>query len=272
MTHGTPYIELRIDLADPPELIDLVGAFAAISNQFEQFIAREYSQYSGNARLFVKDLRHECIVLELIPQISALVVGGMDTLLIVDGFVTRFRSLLSAFIGGNPPPALPRPDVKNYLDTVRLLAKDKNGTARISSAVYRENGPERSIVFEFNNNEAKKAQEALERLTIEHDKPVQELKENVLMVFWQSSRQKTGPDKKTSHKGIIEAVSTKPLAIRFATEMTNEKFIFWINQSDKNLYKIGFYVDCYVDRLAGKPVAYNIFALRDWIDLPDDQD
>ncbi len=77
--------------------------------------------------------------------------------------------------------------------------------------------------------------------------------------------------KRSGEKAIIEAVHPKPLAVVYETELAADRIKHETEQGDRNLYKLGFYVDCYVERLNGKPVAYRVTQVHNIIDLPDDQ-
>jgi hypothetical protein len=270
MADGTPFIALRICLSQPPELFDLIGAFAAIGHQFDQYIRDEHPNLEGTTHLFVKEIRRGSIELDLIPHIPALI-ATMDAVLIVDNFVTRYRTLLNAFIGGTPPPAIGKSDTKNFLDTVRLVAKDPRGSASISSAVYRENGPEKHVEIHFTSQQAAEARQVLERQIIENEAPVFEEFKDVLMVFWQSNRKMPKTGKPTGEKAIIEAVSKKPLAIKYESDLARERIKYEATEDPKNIFKKGFYVDGFVERFNGKPVALRIAAVKDVIDLPDDE-
>jgi hypothetical protein len=269
MSEGTPFIELRINLSDPPDLMDFIGALAAVGNQFESYVAREHPRMQGSARLFVKEIRQGSYVVDLIPHIPALI-AIMDAVLIVDNFVTRYRMLLDAFFQGTPSPALPKSDAKDYLNAVKLIAKDKKGSASIRSTVFKQSGSETHIAFEFNTEQAQKAQEILERRMIEHEKPVFELIENVLMVFWQSNLKDPETGKRTGEMVTIEAASPKALALVYGTDLARERIKFETEQGDRNIYRLGFYVDVYVERFQGKPVAYRVTNVREIIPLPDD--
>jgi hypothetical protein len=250
--------------------MDLVGAFAAVGHQFESYAAREYPKMQGQARLLVKEIRKGSIVLDLIPYIPALI-ATMDAVLVVDNFVTRYRMLLDAFLGGHPPPTVSKTDAKDYLNTVRLVARDKNGSATISSAVFKQDTTETHIEFHFTTAQAKGAQELLEQRVIENEKPIFEHLENVLMVFWQSNlKDAEVGSKSTGEKVIIEAAHPKPLALVYATDLARERIKHETEQGEGNLYHLGFYVDCYVERFQGKPVAYRVSNVRNIIPLPDD--
>jgi hypothetical protein len=270
MTEGTPFIQLRINLSDPPDLMDLIGAFAAVGHQFESYAAREYPKMQGQARLLVKEIRQGSIILDLIPHIPALI-ATMDAVLVVDNFVTRYRALLNAFMGrtANPPPAVSKADAKDYLNAVRLIAKDKNGSATISSAVFKQDSTETHIEFQFTTAQAKVGQQLLEQRIIEHDKSVFEHLENVLMVFWQSNLKESQAGKRTGEVVIIEKASPKPLALVYGTDLARQRIKHETEEGDHNLYRLGFYIDGYVERFQGKPVAYCVTNVRNIIPLPE---
>jgi hypothetical protein len=52
--------------------------------------------------------------------------------------------------------------------------------------------------------------------------------------------------------------------------MARERIEDEIREDEKNVYKKGFLVDCYVEKFNGKPVAYRITQIHDIIPLPDD--
>ena len=47
MQEGASFVELRICLKDPAELVSLVDAFAAVANQFDQYLRREHPNLKG---------------------------------------------------------------------------------------------------------------------------------------------------------------------------------------------------------------------------------
>jgi hypothetical protein len=138
MQDGTPYVELRIDLREPAELVDLVAAFAAIANQFERYIQTEHRNLRGAAKLHVKDIRQGSIIVELLPLLQPLVVN-MDTALIVDGFVRRFGGLLTSYTSGKRVEAATKSDIRDIIDAVAVIANDRDGSkkSRLRSTGYR---------------------------------------------------------------------------------------------------------------------------------------
>jgi hypothetical protein len=271
MAEGMPLIELRVSLSEPPELYDLVAAFAAVGHLFDAYIAKQHPGMNGHARLFVKEIRQGSTIIDLIPDIPGLL-ATMNAMLIVDDFMTRTGELFGFFSRGHLPENLDKDEAKNFLDTVRLIAKDNKGSAALSSAKYRDGKTKTSIEFSFTTPEARVARELLERKVIENEAPVLEKFEDKLMVFWQSNKGSPKTGKPSGERAIIESLHKKPLGIKYDSELAKERIKHEATEDERNVFKKGFYVDGYVERSDGKPVAYRIIALRDVIDLPDDDE
>lgn len=269
MHEGKPFIELRIDLKNPPDLVDLVGYFAAIASQFELYLRRSHPNLKGAARLFVQDIRQGSIIVELIPVIQPLI-ANMDTALIVDGFVQRVSGLLRKYIAGEKDEDASKGEINDLLATVRLIATNADATSTISSLDYHKTNKTTRLKMEFNTREAVAARDALQLQKATIDLPAFEASENKMMVFVQTTVKPSEVGKKTNLKGVIEAVSPKPLAITYETDLAREKVESEIREDEKNVYKKGFFVDFYTERFGGKPVAYRITTVRKIVPLPDD--
>jgi hypothetical protein len=271
MNEETPFIELRICLDQPPTLVDLVSAFVAIGNQFDHYIRREHPNLEGAAQLFVKEIRKGSTIVELIPQLAPLI-ANMDAALIIDNFVRRYGGAIQSFIAGHKLPDASRSDIKDMLGAVTAIANDTDGRAIISSAVYHETKTTKRVEIQFDTAQAREAKAVIERQKADLELKAFEPFENVLMVFWQSNLKDPSTGKRTGERAIIETVWPKPLAVVYETDLAADRIKHETEQGDRNLYKLGFYVDCYVERLRGKPVAYRVTEVRDIIELPDDDD
>ena len=269
MKEGASFVELRICLKDPAELVSLVGAFAAVANQFESYLRREHPNLKGAARLFVQDIRQGSIIVELIPVIQPLI-ANMDNALIVDGFVRRFGNQLQKYAQGIRDESATKGDIKDLMGAVTLIANDPDGKSIISSVEYSKTKATTKFKIEFDTEGAKKAKETLQLQKAAIDLPAYEIFENKLMVFVRTSVRVSDTGKKTELQAVIEAIHSKPLSITFETDTARERIEGEIREDEKNVYKKGFFVDCYTERLNGKPVAYRITAIRDIIPLPDD--
>ncbi|ADP72473.1 hypothetical protein Rvan_3280 [Rhodomicrobium vannielii ATCC 17100] len=269
MSEGTHYIELRLNLSQPAELLSLVGAFSALANQFEQFIKREHPPLEGRAKLYVQHIHASDIVLQLIPLVQN-AIATMDSALIVDGFASRYGGWLSNLFEGKKHENATKSDLKDFMNQVAIIATDPNAKATLSSAVFHGTSSTSKAVLEFDTQQARRAEKIIDEHKREIDLKAYEVAENVLMVFYQSNLRNPDILKQTSEKAIIEAVSKKPLAIVYASEIAKERIKHEMMAGERNLYQLGFYVDVYVERLGGKPVAYRIAHVHDIIELPDD--
>jgi hypothetical protein len=155
MEEGKPFIELRICLKDPADLVSLVGAFAAVASQFESYLRREHPNLKGAARLFVQDIRQGSIIVELIPVIQPLI-ANMDTALIVDGFVRRFGTQLKKYAQGIRDESATKGDIKDLMGAVTLIANDPDGKLIISSVEYSKTKATTKFKIEFDTEGAKK--------------------------------------------------------------------------------------------------------------------
>ncbi|MBJ7533267.1 hypothetical protein JDN40_03990 [Rhodomicrobium vannielii ATCC 17100] len=270
MSEGTAYIELRLNLSQPAELLSLVGTFTALANQFEQFIKREHPELDGHARLYVRHIHASDIVLELVPLLQN-VISSMDTVLIVNDFTTRYGGWLTSLLDGKKKENATRSDLKDFWNQVAIIATDPNAKATISSAVFHGTAATTKAVVEFDTKKAKVAEKVIEDQRRALDLKAYEFFENVLMVFFQSNLKYAEIAKPTSEKATIEFIAKKPLAIQYLSELAKERIKHETTEGQRNLYRLGFYVDVYVERFQGKPVGYRIANVRDIIELPDDE-
>lgn len=271
MEEGSKYVELRICLRDPAELGSLVEAFAAVASQFETYLRREHPNLKGAAKLFVQDIRKGSIIVELVPVIQPLI-ANMDNALIVDGFVRRFGEKLKNYAQGIRDASASKSDIRDLMGAVTVIANDPEGKSIISSVEYSKTKATTKFKIEFDTDGAKKARETLQLQKAALDLPAYEIFENKLMVFVRTSIRSSTTGKKTELQAVIEAIHPKPLPITFETDLARERIEGEIKEDEKNVYKKGFFIDCYTERLAGKPVAYRITTVRDIIRLPEDDD
>ncbi len=269
MLEGKNFIELKIELREPAELYDLVASFTAVASQFDDYIRNEHPNLvDGDSKIYVKQIRAGSIVAELLPFIQPLI-QNMDSALIVDGFIKRYGGILQKYLRGKQEEAATKGDLNDFMGQVAAIAKDPNGSLTIASAEYRKTKTTTRASVQFNTEDAKK----IESFARAHQKQIEakayEVQKNVLMVFWQSNVKETETGKRTGEKAIIEEVSDKPLAVVYDSEIAEGKIKHETKDGDRNLYKLGFYVTCRVERLRSRPVAYRISEVHEIIELPD---
>jgi hypothetical protein len=57
MARGEPFLSLKLDTKEPMELGAFVGAFTSLANEFERYIKKSYPDLSGEADLYVREVR-----------------------------------------------------------------------------------------------------------------------------------------------------------------------------------------------------------------------
>ncbi|MBU2532761.1 MAG: hypothetical protein KKB37_08470 [Alphaproteobacteria bacterium] len=266
---GTPSIELRIATSQPIELLHLINALTGIANQFDAYVKREHPELDGATTLYVREIRNGSTIIDLVPMIAPLI-SDMNTVLIIDGFIRRFATVIDGYASGQRDDDLKRPAIVDFNNTVRAIATDPDAIVQISSAEYHRTKTTERAVYEFDTSKARAAQQLLERHRIELDLPAHELFENVLMRFFQSNLRDGEPGKRTGERVIIEQVHPKDLAVTYETDLVQERIKHETTQGERNIYKIGFLVDCYLQKTNGKPALYRITNIRQVFDLPDD--
>ena len=217
MKDGTPYIELRLHLEEPPELFALVSAFTAIGNQYEQYIKESHKNLHGDTRLFVREIRKGSIVLDLIPIILPLI-ENMDRVLIIDEFVRRYGGMLANYMSGHDEPVPSKSALKDFMGQVGIIATDPNGRSTISSAIYHETKVTKRVEMTFDTSQARTARDTIQRQMAAIDLPAYEMHDRVFMRVFQSNlNDPVVGSHKTGEKAIIADISEKPLALIYET-------------------------------------------------------
>lgn len=268
MENGAAVV-VSLDLAEPVEIHDFVAMFASLGGQFERFLRAEKPDLDGEVKVYVKEVRKGSMeAVMVIASVYPQIISTMDHIQIATDFVTRVGRSISAFStpGGRLPKAT-KTELSEIVDTVMATANDPNGKASIRSVRYKKDLEITEFAVQFNTVEAKQAVYEIEGQFREIAAVTDFDHENKLLTFYQSNRKDSG---KTGEKGVIEDISAKPLAVVYASDLARERIKGEMLDGERNIYKLGFFVDVNVATRAGQPVAYRIKAVRDVIELPDD--
>lgn len=261
------YLTLTLDLKEPIEIEEFAKVFAGLGGMFDDYLKQEHPEMRGTANLFVREVRDGSIVADLVPSIPDMI-GYMDNVLIVLGFGSLFSKRVRGFITGSWMEKASKSQLNHVTNVLTAVATDPNGSARIETVAYRENGEERELIANFTSQEARAAVQVIEdqKRSLDakegYDEPM------ALLTFERPAKSVAGVGKRTGEKAVIEKISTKPLPVIYASDMA-QKSIKSAFQSE-NVFKQGFVVDVNVERRNGKPIAYRIMNLHQTIDLPDD--
>ncbi len=268
-TGGTPSLVLRISTSQPIELLQLISSLTGIANQFEAYVKREHPELDGATKLYVREIRSGSTIIDLVPMIAPLI-SDMNTVLIIDRFIRRVAAVIDGYANGQRDDDLKRPSIVDFNNTVKAIATDPDATVNISSAEYHRTKTTERAVYEFDTEKARAAKQLLERHRIELELPAHELFENALLRFFQSNLKDGEPGKRTGVRVIIEQIHPKDLAVTYETDLVQERIKHETMQGDRNIYKLGFLVDGYLQKTNAKPALYRITNIRQVFDLPDD--
>lgn len=270
MAATTPvHLTLRISTKDPIELGDFVGAFASLGAEFERFIRETRPDLKAEAQIYVKEVRQGSIEAELLPYflLASPFISSMDSVLIVEQFLSRWGSRLSALIRGDGKQVSSKAELADFTGAVQAIANDPNGSSTLEAAVYEDGRREIKAAFKFTTKEAQEA-----RRTIDARRKEIEAKSNTdyqrrLMVFTRSDIHNAKIGKRSGELVQIESISPDSLPLMYGSGLSEERIKHEIRDADENIYKKGFNVDVNVEMRAEKPVAYSVTHVHEVIDL-----
>ena len=268
MDEGGAAVVITLNLAEPVELSDFVATFAGFGGQFERFIRSERPDLEGQVKVYVKEVRKGSMeAVMIIASVYPQIITTIDHLMIGTDFVKRVGKSIAAFAspGGRLPNAT-KGELTDIVDTIMATANDPDGRAAIKSMRYTKEGEKLDFAIEFDTSQARQAIQQIEGQFREIAAVTDFDHENKLLTFYQSNRKEDG---KTGDKGIIEDISPKPLSVIYASDLARERIKSVMLAGDRNIFKLGFFVDVNVATKNGQPVAYRIKSVIDVIDLPD---
>ncbi|MDG1456874.1 MAG: hypothetical protein P8Q92_03055 [Pseudoprimorskyibacter sp.] len=273
-----PYVQLmddngvsivfNLDLKQPVELSDFVASFAGLGAQFERHIRNDHPDLEGEVKAYVKEVRKGSIEAELIPLAYNTIITALDHHQIATKFVKNLAQKISIMRekGGRIEGAT-KTELTELARIAGAVANDPDGKATISAMNYKKTPKTVEFSMVFDTADASQALESIDAQFIELSQVTDFDHENKLLTFFQSNRKDSD---KSGEKGIIEDLNATPLSIVYASELAKERIKSEMLNGDKNVYKLGFFVDVNVQMKGGRPVAYRIKSVNDVIDIPDD--
>ena len=275
MERGLPYIEMRVEVDQPLELGDFVGAFTALGAEFERYMKERESGSDQHAKLYVREIRQGSIIADLIPWLALLpqVTGAMEQVLAAEDFVKRYGSRLLAYrrVGGRVEDVT-KSELDDFSRQVAAIANHPKSRLTLA-AINIENGEHKvRAAFEFDTGEARVIQEQVEIHKYEIEHQGGKVHERELMIFTRSDVRTTALGKRSGEQVRIENISHRAVPIIYASDLAEEAIKYEITEAEDNVYKKGFVVDVAVETRKGRVAAYRIMHLHQVIDLPDDDE
>jgi hypothetical protein len=248
---------LRIEFKNtkPIELVDLTVSFTALAESFRDFANKSGDPLANNLRLYVKEIKSGSVIADLIAfaDQAQWLLKHADVLA---GFVTNTNDLVNHFLGKNDARMEPtQRQAKQIAQFVEPVAKDFGSQLNM-------NVMEGAIVhihqhFHINGIEANAVQNGVARF-LGPQLPASKVLADQLMVLEQVKNDALA---KSGDRGIIEAVSTKPVKLQFSSEQAKRSVL----EMHENPFECVFQVNVEVRSSGGRPVLYRILDVSEII-------
>jgi hypothetical protein len=273
MERGLPYIQLKVEVDQPLELGDFVGAFTALGAEFERYMRAREAEGDSHAKLYVREVRQGSIVADLLPYLATFggLADGMQQIMAVEDFVKRYGGRLLAYrrVGGRAED-MTKSALEDFNRQVAAIAHHPKSKLSVAAIEIKNGDHHVRAAFEFDTGEARVIQEQVEIHKYEIEHQTGHLHERVLMTFTRSDVRTTAVGKRSGEQVRIEDISHRSMPIIYASDLAERQIKYEITEAEDNVYKKGFVVDVAVERRQGRVVAYRIMHLHQIIDLPDD--
>lgn len=266
-------LSLKIDTTEPIELSAFVGSFTSLAADYRQFAKMSDLSSDEDAKIYVKEIRQGSIIADLIPVVAmAAPLAGqlMSEALAVEDFVTRWGGRLTSLSKGVYPGIANKKDLAQFMNTVGAISRDPDAKATLEAAEFIDGKKQILASFTFDTSQAKEIEKVIEAEYKVLDATEIRNSERVLMVFTRSDVSHAKIGKNSGERVKIEEISDRSLALTYASEMSEQRIKYEIQESPDNIFKKGFVVDVKVQENNGRPVAYSVAHVHDVIILPDD--
>ena len=267
-----PHIVLNIQTDRPIELDDFVSAFSSIASQYDKFVRSQFPELSGDAKIYVREVRAGSIEADLIPwaiQGLSAVVNVIEQIQIVEKFVRTYGAVLGKYLNGSKEAGATRSDLKDFMGAVSAIANDPNGRSTLQAVAYEDGKKKIKAALVFDTSQAREAQRQIEDQKLLLESSTSADHQRVLMTFKQSNVKDSAMGKRTGERVAIEDLSPRDLPLIYASELAEQRIKHEVREADENVYKKGFIVDVNVQLVGGRPAGYRVTNLHQVIDLPD---
>jgi hypothetical protein len=255
--NGVLQIEIRNE--KPVELADFTVSMAAFAEAFKDFAsAHTADPLPDNMRLYVKSMRNGSIVAEMVA-LTEQAQFLLEHVEVMAAFVANLQDIVNFFLG-RPAPAAPDPTAKQarlVSSIVEPIAKDTG--AQLNIAITGDVHIHTSI--SLNSLEANAVQNSAARY-VGPRLPASQFMGDQLLTLEQV---KNSTKASSADRGIIEAISSRPVKLQFSSEETKRQVL----DLHENPFQQIFQVNVEVRSVEGKPAVYRVLEVLDTIPKTD---
>ena len=231
-----PHIVLNIQTKRPIELDDFVSAFSSIASQYDKFVRSQYPELSGDAKIYVREVRAGSIEADLIPwavQGLSAVVNVIEQIQIVEKFVRTYGAVLGKYLNGSKENDATRTDLKDFMGAVSAIANDPNGHSTLQAVAYEDGKKKIKAALVFDTSQAKEAQRQIEDQKLLLESATSADHQRVLMTFKQPNVKDTAMGKRTGERVAIEEISPRDLPLIYASELAEQRIKHEVREADE---------------------------------------
>lgn len=263
MEHSDGYLRLHIETVHSIDVEELSSALVSYGRQYQTFaFERGFVGRPSDAKLLVSSVSQGSIDISFIPELVAI---GMTLLPLVDQatlavkFADQLLTLLKHFQSAkNPPPGV-AVDVKDCEDVANIVSPvADNGGSQTFMVI---NGGVTVNQLTVSQSEARKirrrAQQQRDALKTP-EVPAKETRHGVPLTWHQLAKDAPKMQgKRSPDQGIIEEIDEGAHAVLFTDDTAHLK-----NEligDGENPYRMVYFVDVEISRVANKVVSYRVF-------------
>lgn len=250
---GMQDIRLHIHIEDtqPMELLDLTGSLVALNNQYVAYLKRHPEQnINSDAKLYIKEIRHGCVIVELIDTLAVAALPFIENANSIIGFVGYCKDAISYFLGkSSDNPGLTISDCRDFGNIVNPIAADNGAVINIGTYI---NG-DINIGLKADSVESNAIQNAvrkeIERLSVREQTDIHR---SVLMTWQQAS---SDIKNNAKNRGVIDSIFPgRAMKVLFDDDDIKRVMLY----GEENPLTSVYVVDVKVETSQNKPIAYRI--------------
>ena len=132
-------LHIHIEDTQPMELLDLTSSLVALNNQYVAYLKKHPEQnINSDAKLYVKEIRHGSVIVELIDTLAVAVLPFMENANSIIGFVGYCKDAIKYFLGKRADnPGLTISDCRDFGNLVNPIAAVAQGAVTVDNVPIR---------------------------------------------------------------------------------------------------------------------------------------
>ena len=206
------------------DLEDFAALFFGLGAQFDTYLKNAHPDVHGHAQMGIRELRHGCIIFELVAVILPEIINRMDEASVLYGFVELVKQKITQLGNGNFLSSPRKSELRDMANIVRAIAKDADASAEFEYKERDKKGIVRKeISLRLNTKQARQVLHTVERQKEELDKTEGADHVKVLMHFRRADVGDAKLAKKSGELVVIEDISDRALPLIYQSDIAGDR-------------------------------------------------